>query len=113
MIRGAEINNTAIFLKAFHSGDLDEKTRARVLKLMPFFAAFYQSGPAEAGEEPGSKKVSAIFWRQQDPSKPKRTPMVVHLSLELEQEEWRITDIGRQLDILEEIAAQPYFKYEN
>jgi len=113
VIRGAEIQNDGIYLKGFRPEELDERTRARVLKLMPFFAAFWRSGSAEAGKVPGLVEVCVIFWRQEDPSKRKRTPMAVHLSLKLEQGEWRITGIGRQFDILEDIAAQPFFASEN
>jgi predicted Ser/Thr protein kinase len=113
MLRGAETHSPGTFLKAFRSGDLDEKTRIRVLKLMPFFAACSRHDAAEAGDEPGSMESLAVFWKPRDPSKPKRVPMGIHLILKLEQGEWRITNIVRQLEIIEELAAQPYFKYEN
>jgi predicted Ser/Thr protein kinase/MFS family permease len=112
MIKGAEINSTQTFLKAFQADELDEKTRARVLKLMPFFAVCYRSGTAEAGEAPGSVTIFTTFFSLRDPSKPRRIPEGFPLTLKLQQGEWRIIEIERYLEFLEDRASKPYFKYE-
>ncbi|MCW1921987.1 protein kinase [Luteolibacter arcticus] len=110
LIRAAALRNAPTFLKAFQADELGAEHRARLLELMPFFAICTRKAP-ETGDSPDSAKVDLTFWSHRYPPKP-RMREGFSLPLKIEQGEWKIPDIARQLDYLKGRAVGPYFKSE-